>query len=70
MTGGGADARALSARVSEAWIAFARKGDPNHPGLPKWPAFMADKGATMIFDNKCEVKNDPDGQERRTVTMA
>jgi hypothetical protein len=24
----------------------------------------------MIFDNKCEVKNDPDGPERRTVTMA
>jgi para-nitrobenzyl esterase len=38
--------------------------------LPKWPAFTADKGATMIFDNQCEVKNDPDGSERRTVTMA
>jgi para-nitrobenzyl esterase len=70
MTGGGPDARALAAKMSEAWIAFARKGDPNHPGLPKWQAFTPDKGATMIFDNKCEVKNDPDGPERRTVTMA
>jgi para-nitrobenzyl esterase len=70
MTGGGPDARTLAAKVSDAWIAFARKGDPNHPGLPKWPAFTADKGATMVFDNKCEVKNDPDGPERRTVTMA
>jgi hypothetical protein len=70
MTGGGADARALAAKMSEAWIAFARKGDPNHPGLPKWPAFTADRGATMIFDNECEVKNDPDGPERRTVTTA
>src|SRR5262245_7823059 len=69
MTGGGPDARALAAKTSEAWIAFARKGDPNHPGLPKWPAYTADKGATMILDNKCEVKNDPDGTERRTVTM-
>jgi para-nitrobenzyl esterase len=70
MTGGGAEARALAAKMSEAWIAFARKGDPNHPGLPKWPAFTAEKGATMLFDNRCEVKNDPDGPERRTVTMA
>lgn len=70
MTGGGAEARALAAKMSEAWIAFARKGDPNHAGLPKWPAFTADKGATMIFDNKCEVKNNPDGPERNTVTLA
>ena len=70
MTGGGADARTLAAKVSEAWIAFARKGDPNHAGLPKWLTFTADKGATMVFDNKCEVKNNPDGPERNTVTMA
>jgi para-nitrobenzyl esterase len=70
MTGGGPEARALAAKMSEAWIAFARKGDPNHSGLPKWPTFTADKGATMIFDNKCEVKNNPDGLERNTVTMA
>lgn len=70
MTGGGPEARALAARMSEAWINFARKGDPNHAGLPKWPAFTADKAATMIFDNKCEVKNDFDGAERRTITMA
>ncbi|MDX2044230.1 MAG: carboxylesterase/lipase family protein [Acidobacteriota bacterium] len=70
MTGGGADARALAAKMSEAWIAFARKGDPNHAGLPKWPGFTADKPATMIFDNKCEVKNDPDRTERRSITQS
>ena len=67
MTGGTAEARALAAKISDAWIAFARKGDPNHPGLPKWPAFTADKGPVMIFDNKCEVENDPDRAERLTV---
>jgi para-nitrobenzyl esterase len=67
MTGGTPGARALGARMAEAWIAFARKGDPNHPGLPKWPVFSADKGPVMIFDNKCEVENDPDRTARLTV---
>jgi len=32
-TGGGPEARALAATVSEAWIRFARTGNPNHAGL-------------------------------------
>jgi para-nitrobenzyl esterase len=67
MTGGGAEARELGARMSDAWITFARKGDPNHAGLPKWPAFTAKEGALMVFDNKCEVKMNPDGEARRVV---
>jgi para-nitrobenzyl esterase len=53
--------------VSDAWIAFARKGDPNHPGLPRWPAFTDKEGALMIFDNKCEVRMNPDSKARRAV---
>jgi para-nitrobenzyl esterase len=67
MTGGGPEARMLGGRMSDAWIAFARKGDPNHPGLPKWPAFTAKDGALMVFDNKCEVRMNPDGEARRVV---
>lgn len=67
MTGGSAEARDLSARVSDAWINFARKGDPNHAGLPKWPVFAADKVPSMIFDKKCEVKFDHDREAREIV---
>ena len=70
MTGGTNEARELSAKVADAWINFARKGDPNHAHLPKWPAFAADKVPTMIFDKTCELKNDPDGAARRSVTGA
>jgi para-nitrobenzyl esterase len=66
-TGGGSEARELAARVSDAWINFARNGDPNHAGLPKWPAFTTAKGETMIFDSKCEVKDDPDRRERQVL---
>jgi para-nitrobenzyl esterase len=65
MTGGTPEARALAARVSEAWLHFARHGNPNHSGLPHWPAFEPGAAATMIFDNRPELKNDPDGPERR-----
>lgn len=67
MTGGSAEARQLSAKMSDAWISFARKGDPNHSGLPQWPAFKKSEGATMLFDTKSEVKNDPDREQRMTL---
>jgi para-nitrobenzyl esterase len=70
MTGGTTEARELGARMSECWINFARKGDPNHNGVPRWPAFSADKIQTMIFDNQCEVKNDPAGEARKSLLQA
>jgi para-nitrobenzyl esterase len=70
MTGGTPEARELAAKMSDCWINFARKGDPNHAGIPKWAAFTADKVPTMIFDNKCELKNDPAGEARRTLLQA
>jgi para-nitrobenzyl esterase len=69
-TGGTAEARELGAKVSDAWINFARHGDPNHGGLPKWPAFTAESGPVMVFDKTCEVKNDPDRELRKVVAAA
>ncbi len=66
-TGGGPTARALAAKVSEAWIRFARTGNPNHSGLPTWPAFTAEKRATMVFDNTCTVEYDADREELRML---
>ncbi len=68
-TGGGPDPRALAAKVSDAWINFARKGDPNHAGLPNWPKYDAG-GPVMIFDKNCQVANDPDRELRKVVAEA
>lgn len=56
MTGGGKDAHALADKVSQAWINFARSGNPNHKGLPAWQKYTPQNGATMIFDNTCVEK--------------
>ena len=63
--GGRPEAPALAGKVSEAWLAFARTGDPNHPGLPAWPAYDTARRATMLFDADCTVADDPDAEERR-----
>ena len=67
MTGGGPRAQALADKVSQAWINFARSGDPNHAGLPKWPAFDAANAPTMIFDDTCQLRRDPDGISRKLM---
>ena len=49
--GGGEEAQLLSDRMSQAWINFARTGNPSVEGLPEWEAYTPEGGATMIFDN-------------------
>src|SRR5260370_41512960 len=57
MTGGGPNALLLADKVSEAWIQFARTGNPSHNGLPAWPAYTVDNGPTTNLDDECQVKD-------------
>jgi para-nitrobenzyl esterase len=56
--------------MSDALIAFARSGDPNHPGLPHWPQYDLQHRATMLFDTSSRVVDDPRGGERRLYERA
>jgi para-nitrobenzyl esterase len=64
MVGLGPERLVLSNRMGDAWLAFAHRSDPNHPGLPHWPLYDAATRATMIFNSDCAVLNDPDAAER------
>jgi para-nitrobenzyl esterase len=67
MTGNDPERYELARQMSEAWVSFARSGNPNHDSLPNWPAFTPSARATMVFDAQCRVLNDPYGQERRAM---
>lgn len=62
MTGGGEQARALAAKMSSAWISFARCGKPSAEGLPEWEPYDAERGATLFFDTECEMRYNHDGK--------
>ena len=64
MTGTRPERYRLAETMSRAWAAFARSGDPSHDGLPSWPAFDAERRATMRFDVSCRVDDDPRRAER------
>jgi para-nitrobenzyl esterase len=51
MTGGGPQARRLSRAMADAWVRFARDGDPNHPGIPRWTPYSERSGTTLTFDD-------------------
>ena len=61
---------ALAEKMSKAWLAFARSGNPNHSGIPSWPGYSAEQRSTMIFDNECMIAQDPDGAERLAWTAS
>ncbi len=65
LTGSGTQqAQQVADTMSAAWLAFARSGTPNAPGLPSWPAFDSRTRATMIFDVSSRAVSDPLRAER------
>lgn len=60
-----AAAQPLADAMAGMLVHYAATGNPNHPGLPAWPAYDLNKRSTMIWDTPPRVENDPRGQERR-----
>ena len=65
---GVADEEAMRIATAEVpdWAAFARTARPDNPAIPQWPAYTTDRRATMLFDTRCRVVDDP-GREARLL---
>jgi para-nitrobenzyl esterase len=59
--------RHMAAQMSEAWIAFARRGNPQHPGIPKWPRYDFGHRPTMLFNISSRVDSNPDGADLQAL---
>jgi para-nitrobenzyl esterase len=60
-TGGGQYPRNLSKKMAKALYNFMATGNPNgKTGLPNWPEYTTEEGATMILADKSYVLNAPD----------
>ena len=56
--GSGPAAEALATRAQDAWLAFARTGDPG------WPRYHPSTRSTMVLGETCDVTEDPMPAER------
>jgi para-nitrobenzyl esterase len=67
LSGKGPEADHLAEVTMDAWLAFARGGDPSVGALPggRWPRYDTDRRATLVFGRACEVQHDPAERERR-----
>ncbi len=65
LNGAGPRADALGQRTQDAWLAFARNGDPHCTSLPDWPAYDSARRATMLLGSACGIELAPMEAERR-----
>lgn len=66
--GTGPEIERLSAEMMDAWIAFARTGDPSHGAIGASPTYDATARPTMVFGTRgSSVQDDPLSAERRAA---
>ena len=58
------ETEALSNKMMDYWVNFARKGNPNVNNALEWPSYDAESRKTIIFDKKIEIVEDPLKLER------
>jgi para-nitrobenzyl esterase len=51
--------------LHQSWIMYAHTGNPHASGLPQWPAYDGTQRATMLFNEECQMVNDPQVTERQ-----
>jgi para-nitrobenzyl esterase len=59
----------MADQIAGAWVAFARTGRPDHPGIPHWPPFNATDRPVMEFNLVSRVVDDPLSEVRQILAQ-
>src|SRR5829696_4672606 len=54
--------RALADAMQDAWLAFARTGDPSNELMGEWPRYDLDERRTMELGDHIRVRHDPESE--------
>lgn len=65
--GQGPDAQRLSLQMMDAWVAFAKTGDPSCESAGQWPKYEATRRQSMIFGKRTHVEDAPFETERALI---
>ena len=63
--GTGPAAEKLATEMQDAWLAFARSGDPSSKSAGEWKPYDESRRATMIFGATTKLEDAPRDEERR-----
>jgi para-nitrobenzyl esterase len=63
-TGTGPAADELARQMMDAWLGFAKRGEPGHEGIGPWPAYDMRERQTMVFGPRCGAQAAPFEEER------
>jgi para-nitrobenzyl esterase len=69
-TGTGPAARKVANQMSEAFLAFARTGDPNCAAIPAWGKYTLPQRSTLVINETSAMIDDPRKEERELFSVA
>ena len=61
--GTGPEALRLSEQVQDAWVSFARRGDPSTEARGSWPRYDPSTRPTMILGEQSRIERGPRADE-------
>ena len=55
LVGDASNTEPLCEKIMDAWLSFARYGNPNHDRIPQWPTYEKKDRSTLVFGNEIKV---------------